>query len=217
MTKSLSNRLYLKSKLYTFKMQSSRTLEDHMDDFNKIILDLENIEIKVEEEDQALLLLISLSREYENLSDTLIFGRESLTLDEVQSALFSKDLKKRTESKEHDSGEGLMVRGWPERRDFSKQRFKSRSKSRTKRRCFICHNEGHFKKDCPKRKRRFSESEKTHDPRDADIVEEGYESAEVLTISETDSSKDWILDSGCTFHLTPNKDWFEELNQEDGG
>ena len=44
-----------------------------MDDFNKIILDLENIDIKVNNEDQALLLLRSLPSEYDSLSDTLIY------------------------------------------------------------------------------------------------------------------------------------------------
>ena len=67
MTKSLANRLYLKQRLYTLKMAPGKSLEDHMDDFNKIILDLENIEIKIEDEDQALLLLASLLSEFENL------------------------------------------------------------------------------------------------------------------------------------------------------
>lgn len=51
MTKSLANMLYLKQKLYTFKMSTWRSLEDHLNDFNKIILDLENIEIKIDDED----------------------------------------------------------------------------------------------------------------------------------------------------------------------
>jgi len=51
MTKSLANKFYMKQKLYTFKMPIGRALEDHLDDFNKIILDLENIEIKIDDED----------------------------------------------------------------------------------------------------------------------------------------------------------------------
>ena len=49
MTKSLAKRLFLKQKLYTFKMVFGKSLEDHLDDFNKIILDLENIEIKIDD------------------------------------------------------------------------------------------------------------------------------------------------------------------------
>ena len=54
MTKASANRLYLKHKLYNFKMQSGRLMEEHIDDFNKLISDLENVEIKVEDEDQGL-------------------------------------------------------------------------------------------------------------------------------------------------------------------
>lgn len=28
---------------------------------------------------------------------------------------------------------------------------------------------------------------------------------------------DWILDSGCSFHMTPNKYWFQQLDESDGG
>lgn len=91
MTKSPTKRLYLKQKLYSFKMPSGKSPKDRLDDFNKIILDLKNIEIKFEDKDQALLLLKYLPNELENLSDTLLYGRDSLTLEE---ALFSKKLKK---------------------------------------------------------------------------------------------------------------------------
>lgn len=45
MTKSLANRLYLKKRLCTFQMILGRRIEDLADEFNKLILDLENIDV----------------------------------------------------------------------------------------------------------------------------------------------------------------------------
>ncbi|GKE48241.1 hypothetical protein Tco_1479499, partial [Tanacetum coccineum] len=56
MTKSLANKLYLKKKLYTYYMSPGTKLGDLIDEFNKLILDLANIDIKIEDEDQALML-----------------------------------------------------------------------------------------------------------------------------------------------------------------
>nr|KYP75559.1 hypothetical protein KK1_019749 [Cajanus cajan]KYP75562.1 hypothetical protein KK1_019753 [Cajanus cajan] len=49
MTKSLANKLYLKHNFYTFEMPAGKALDDHLDNFNKIILVLENIEIKIDD------------------------------------------------------------------------------------------------------------------------------------------------------------------------
>ncbi|GJX08499.1 hypothetical protein Tco_0196431 [Tanacetum coccineum] len=43
MTKSLANKLYLKKKLYTFYMLAGQKISKHIDEFNKIVLDLANI------------------------------------------------------------------------------------------------------------------------------------------------------------------------------
>ncbi|GJY27878.1 hypothetical protein Tco_0403645, partial [Tanacetum coccineum] len=43
MTKPLANKLYLK-KLYAFYMPDRRNISEHIDEFNKIVIDLENIE-----------------------------------------------------------------------------------------------------------------------------------------------------------------------------
>jgi len=50
MTESLANRLCLKQQLYTFKIIESRTVTKQLVDFNKILDDLENIEVKLEED-----------------------------------------------------------------------------------------------------------------------------------------------------------------------
>lgn len=110
MTKSLANRLFLKQKLYSFKMQLGKGVEDHLDDFNKIILDLENIDIKIEDEDQAIIVLNSLPTEsYEQFVDAMMYGRDILILEEVQSALMSKEVKRKAELKDEQTGEGLLI------------------------------------------------------------------------------------------------------------
>lgn len=69
-------------------------MEDHLDEFNKAILDMENIDITIDDEDQALLVLRSLPQDYDNLHDTLGYGCDSLTLEEIQYAIMLKELKK---------------------------------------------------------------------------------------------------------------------------
>jgi hypothetical protein len=49
MKKSLTNHLFLKQQLYTLRMQEGMLLCDHLDKFNKILMDLKNIDIKVNE------------------------------------------------------------------------------------------------------------------------------------------------------------------------
>lgn len=94
MTKSLANRLHKKIKLYTFKMTPGMSIEEHLDHFNKIILDLENIDITISDEDKAILLLTSLDASYTNMKDAIMYGRDSLTFDEVQSILHARELHK---------------------------------------------------------------------------------------------------------------------------
>lgn len=64
MTKSLVNHLYLKQCFYSFKMQEDRFVGEQLDVFNKLILDLENIGVTINNKDQALLLLCSLPKSY---------------------------------------------------------------------------------------------------------------------------------------------------------
>jgi hypothetical protein len=57
MIKSLANRKLFKKRLYSFKMVESKPIKEQLTEFNKILDDLVNIEVKVDDEDKALLLL----------------------------------------------------------------------------------------------------------------------------------------------------------------
>nr|CAN70013.1 hypothetical protein VITISV_017116 [Vitis vinifera] len=215
MTKSLANRLHKKIKLYTFKITPGMSIEEHFDHFNKIILDLENIDITVSNEDKAILLLTSLDASYTNMKEAIMYGRDSMTFDEVQSILHPRELQKQEESKD-ESGEGLNIRGRYDKREKKCKNLKAKSKSNTKKfKCFICHKEGHFKKDCSDK--RQNTIKKTVNEGDAAVILDGYDSAKVLNVAEMDSGKEWILDSGCSFHMCPIKAWFEDFKEANGG
>ena len=118
MTKSLANRLCLKQQLYTFNMTESKSVMEQIAEFNKIIDDLENIEVKLEDEDKALLLINSLPKKYENFKDTMLYGKDQdITLEEVQAAIRTKELQKLQDSRSEDNGEILNVsRGGSEKK-----------------------------------------------------------------------------------------------------
>ena len=71
-------------------------------------MDLKDMLIKVEDEDQGLLLLSSILPSYSNFVDIMTYGRHNLSLEEVQSVLNYKELKWKAED---NIAESLNIRG----------------------------------------------------------------------------------------------------------
>ena len=216
MKKYLANKLYLKKQLYTLKMDDNKELRKHLDAFNKIVLDLDNIGVNIEEEDQAIILLSSLPKQYEHFVDTILYGKDTLTMSEVRAALNSKEIQKKSEDRTETGGEGLFARGRSEKREHrnsknnGKRNNRSRSRSRapTDKKCFYCKKEGHFKDECYALKNKLNRennNNKTKDKGEASVASDGYDSADVLVVSDVDSGLEWILDSGCSFHMCPTR------------
>nr|GEX85505.1 retrovirus-related Pol polyprotein from transposon TNT 1-94 [Tanacetum cinerariifolium] len=65
MTKSLTNKLLPKQRLFSLRMKEGSSLKEHLDALNSI-LDLKNVEVKIEDEDTALVLLVSLPPSFES-------------------------------------------------------------------------------------------------------------------------------------------------------
>ena len=60
MTKSLANKLRLKERLYTIRMAEGTSIQSHLNEFNSICVDLESLDVKIDDEDKAILLVVSL-------------------------------------------------------------------------------------------------------------------------------------------------------------
>ncbi|XP_024043045.1 uncharacterized protein LOC112099805 [Citrus clementina] len=113
----LIKRLYIKKKMFSLRMIEGSSLDEHIDEFNKVGDALETIDEGLSDESKALLLISLLPKSYEHFVDALLYGRQTLSLEEVKSALGTKKLKDKQEKADSESGEGLMARGRPEKRE----------------------------------------------------------------------------------------------------
>ncbi|KAG8471605.1 hypothetical protein CXB51_036639 [Gossypium anomalum] len=226
MLKTLTSKLHMKQRLYAHRLEEGASVHEHLTVFKEILSNLEAMEVQYDKEDLGLILLCSLPPSYSTFRDTILYSRESLTVDEVYDSLTSYDKMKHLVVKPDSQGEGLIVRGRQDRntdddrgrtqernhRGKSKGRSKSSNRGKT---CNFCKKKGHIKSECYKLQnkiKREAANQKGKQPEnsgEADVVED-YSDGELLVASVNDSkvSEEWILDSGCTFHMSPNRDWF---------
>ena len=96
-------------------MDSSKNLEENLDEFKKITVSLANRDEKISDENQAIIILNSLLDTYKDLKTAIKYGRESLTLDDVLGTFRLRELEIKIKRKA--SSEGMQIRGRPQKRD----------------------------------------------------------------------------------------------------
>lgn len=78
MTKFLANRLYIKKRMFTLKMAEGSSLDDHINEFNKVCDTLEMIDEGLDDEGKALFLISLLPQSHSKIVDALMYGRQTL-------------------------------------------------------------------------------------------------------------------------------------------
>ena len=184
------------------------------------------------DENKAIILLNSLPESFKEGKSAIKYGRTSITLEEVVSALRSKELELKTEKSSSSNGESYYARGRSSQRGpnynnhgRSNSKNKGRSSSRgpnSGRKCYHCGKIGHIKKDCYSWQRKLKEkgnssNSNTSDNHETINYSDGYDSGEVLIVTVRNKSNSCILDSGCSYHMTCNKHWLHNYKEIDGG
>ncbi|GJZ54720.1 retrovirus-related pol polyprotein from transposon TNT 1-94 [Tanacetum coccineum] len=132
MTKSLTNKLLLKQRLFSLRMKEGSSLKEHLDALNSILMDLKNVEVKIEDEDAALALLVSLPpSELRQQASGSGYESQSMGLSTT-----SRDRGRYRFEKGKDKGGASLSSQGPNPRDI----------------CNYCKKTGHWKNDCPKLK-----------------------------------------------------------------
>jgi len=81
-------------------MKEGAVVLKHLNFFNKVISELLTIDVKIDEEDKALILLSFLLESYDHIITTILYGKETLILEEVTSTLLSNEIRKRPNQEE---------------------------------------------------------------------------------------------------------------------
>jgi len=120
-----------------------------MNDYTKLLTNLVTVDVDIEEEDKALILLNSLpDDEYETFVLTLINEKQSFNYNDVSNALVNYEVRRNDKqfSFNGTSAEALMVRGRCSNRKGKGEHDRDLKKNQ----CIFCKEIGHWKVDCPK-------------------------------------------------------------------
>ena len=111
--------------------------------------------------------------------------------------------------------EGIVICGRTQEHSF-RGNSKGRSKSSNRYKiCNFCKKKGHIEAECHKLQNKIKKSDENQKGKqpekssEAGVVED-FSNGEIL-VASNDSQKaceEWILDSGCTYYMCPNRDWF---------
>ena len=90
--------------MYGLKISKGSDIRDHINQFNKCIIQLLSLEVEIEAKNQPIILLSSLTRYYKTLVTTFLVGKTALTVDKLSIALLEPE-----NMKGHSSSHGDQV------------------------------------------------------------------------------------------------------------
>jgi hypothetical protein len=208
MTKSLTNKIFLKRKLYSLCMKEGTKIVYHLNIFNTLLVQLTSMGVKFESEDKAITLLCSFPMPWDHFVTSISFSTiESIEFDVIVGALMSKETRKKSNS-ETSTSEVMMVRGRPKerghgQRDFSWSKLKGKN---IKIKCWFCGKSRHLKKDCWKRQQ-ASKDDPPKETKEANATKTGSATSSVMTNEVLSISigsrhdQQWLLDSSASNHM----------------
>jgi len=131
-------------------MRRGLSVNEHMNNYTKLLTDLFNMDVKIDKEDKAVILLNSLpDEEYETFTIILINGRQTLNYNEVSVALVNYEVRRQDRLSSHESisAEALAIRGrgsnWKDKGDRGRSKSRPDLRDLKKNQCASCKELGH--------------------------------------------------------------------------
>lgn len=150
---SASNKVYLIRLLFATRLNEGDCVADHVNEFNSILSRLTSVDIKFDDEVQALLLVSSLPDSWSGFVTAICnsSGSGKMTFDGVRDSILGEDIRRRNSGESSGSllsaeGRGRKTgRGQNQGRHRSKSQKRGQSKDRKDIVCWNCQKKGHFR------------------------------------------------------------------------
>ncbi|RYA47095.1 hypothetical protein DD606_23800, partial [Enterobacter cloacae complex sp. GF14B] len=235
---SAASQVYWLKKLVDLKMKEGTPMSNHLNEFNTIYSQLSAQGVKFDEPVRAMFLLITLPESWDTFRTALSNSapQDGLNIAGVEGSLLTEETNRKTMDK--GKGTALVVRGRTKEKYKGGKRNQSRSTSRSAKgksdiECYHCGKKGHMKRDCREWKaEKGKEKAEDHGEKNKSSVkiqeinvtntvaeDDSLVSGDIyflkntmdsalLTASDGNALSDWIIDSGASLHVSPNKEWF---------
>ena len=190
---TLANKLFLKKQYFRMEMKEGTSVDEHLKQMKEITDKLASIGSPISEEDQVVTLLGSLPPSYSTLVTALEARADDIRLDFVQQALIHEEQKQKGPPSDTSSAsqqDSALVGG------------QNRAKPRKPPTCWNCGELGHIRRYCTKERSPRSQ----HEAKTAEEIP-SHSGSEGAFVASSDSSEmgKWLVDSGASSHMTPQK------------
>ena len=213
-SKTGNNKLFYLTKMVQMRYKEGTSVADHLNDVQGIIDQLSGMNLKLEDEVTALLILASLPESWETLKIAITSSAADgvVTMEDVKSGILNEEMRRRSQGVSSSSSQSDVLavdgRGRSESRG-SKKRGKSRGKS-NKYANITCHNckqKGHIRRFCPQLRQN-----KGADSDNANVVEELMLVYDEDFVNLTTQETTWVVDSGATIHVSSRREFFSSYS-----
>lgn len=204
---TISNQAMLLQQLCSTNLVEDGDMEQHIENVENLFERLDNAGVDLSELLRIIMLLRSLPPSYSSFVTSLENrSQDDLTMDIVLSRLRDESLKRENQTGAGNNAVKAM-----------KVEVKNRNE---KMKCFFCHQSGHFRRNC----RKFQEAKKKNtssaqQARQTD-TKRFPENAQVNVCNTVCFMAGviipgaWTVDSGCTCHMTNDREFFTEFQND---
>ena len=190
---SMHNRVQLRRQLHEFKLAKGGSIMDHFMRFDELCMTMQAVGQEISQEEHLVILLGSLTREYDPIVK-IIENMPGMTLFHAKEMLRREyDGMRRTEHQEV-----ALKSTHTSKYKKGPRRHEGRSSSRGEKfsgRCYRCNKYGHKRQDCVVAQQETRQS--------------GEERAFTASCQ---TSAGWLLDSGASSHMCPDRDEFSKID-----